>query len=78
MTETERKVVDTLVGCGVVEDQWAEPIHAVDHAMSGWYTQKTLKFVEDLIARGLVHWEAIAGDGPKFAAKACWKEGKLP
>ena len=69
-------MIEVLVGCGVVKDVWAGPIHAVDRAM-GWHTLKTTEFVKDLIDRGLVHWEAIVAEGQKFDPKSCWKEGKL-
>jgi hypothetical protein len=74
MTEVERTVIAILVSYGETTDAWAEPIFAVDRAMN-WDTAKTIRFVNDLVARGLLHPASVVAEGPARNAKYYWKEG---
>lgn len=73
LTETERKIIDILVGCGVTRDAWLEPIYAVDRAMR-WPTDETTKFVHGLMDRKLIRYVPIVRDGPLYNPKSCWQE----
>jgi len=72
--ETERKIIDILVGAGVTKDAWLEPIYAVDRAMN-WGTDRTREFVHGLIDRKLIRFVPIAREGRIYDPKSCWKKG---
>jgi hypothetical protein len=74
ITETERKVIDILVQHEPTNGVYGAPIHAVDLAM-GWATAKTVRFVDDLMDHGLIHWEAIVGR--RYDPESVWKKGPI-
>ena len=72
LTETERRVIDILVGTGVAGEN--EAVYAVDRAM-GWATSESRKFIDGLVQRGLVHNVPIVRDGFAYDPRWQWKEG---
>ncbi|MEQ1886636.1 MAG: hypothetical protein ABL967_16345 [Bryobacteraceae bacterium] len=72
-SETESKVIDILVKCGVTRDAWMEPIYAVDRAM-GWGTDQTVKFVHDLMHRKLIRVNPIVREGGVYDPKSSWEK----
>lgn len=76
MTDLERKVIDILVGCGVVHDCFNRPIHEVGNKM-GWPQGDARLFVKDLVARKLARSVAGVGHGRIAAPPSChWEEIK--
>jgi len=77
LTKDERRVVDILVGCGVVANLDTQPIQAVAEGMQ-WGTSKAEEFVYDLFARKIVKREDLGRVGSEYNPRWRWVEVKIP
>jgi hypothetical protein len=53
LTVKESRAVEALIGAGIAEDAWTDPIYAVDHALRT-STEESTKIVRDLLDRDIV------------------------